>query len=211
MQRWRTRPPGPQHKIPSYVPDNPAATGDLLGGGGIGDITGGNTGFAGGININAGFGQTPPEAHLDTTPQPGQPGAYRGSLSGFDNTKLNNGHDTIKYKAAHVFENFAPSQENMPAVLQALKAAGLNVDQVGKDSFDFHDGYGPVDAGIAFGTNDPNQMKWGWQVKNQQHPQSGANPALLSAIGGAQQPQANDPQQAFYQQLLQQFMQQVQQ
>lgn len=155
----------------------------------------------GGFLNPAATGQIAPLS-LPAQPMPSvqQQGQYRDQLSGFDMGKLNDpNHNTIKYQAARVFQNFAPSTESMPAVLAALRQAGLNVDQTSKDKFDFHDGYGPIDVGYAFG--DPNAAHH-WQWLNE--PQGGAPPSPLQhAIMG--RPQQNDPDQLLMQLLQQSY------
>ena len=100
----------------------------------------------------------------DTTPLPGNEGPYVGNLEGFDQGKLDDKtHQTIKYRAARVFRQFRPSDfvKDPTAVLNALKAAGLNPKLVGNDKIDFGDGFGPVDVIRAAGEGG---KAWQWGV-----------------------------------------------
>src|SRR4029453_242941 len=74
-----------------------------------------------------------------------RPGEFRNPLAGFDYTKLDDPNmNTIKYRAARVFVDYSPMPENIPAVVERLRAQGINATQTGSDKVDFGDGYGPV-------------------------------------------------------------------
>ena len=99
----------------------------------------------------------------DTTPLPINEGPKPGNLEGFDQGKLDDkGKQTIKYRAARVFQQFSPADfvANPAAVIAALKAAGLNPTLVGKDKIDFNDGYGPID--VVRGASQGGKA-WVWQ------------------------------------------------
>jgi len=87
----------------------------------------------------------------NTTPLPRDVTTRPGDeyLEGFDANKLaNKDKQTIKYRAARVFQSFTPMEfvQNPAAVIAALKAAGLNPTLIGKDKIDFNDGNGPIDV-----------------------------------------------------------------
>jgi hypothetical protein len=91
-------------------------------------------------------------------------GAYRSMLAGFDFTKLENpnmpGGNTSKYKAARVFQDYPPRPESIPAVIDRLRAEGVNAVQIGLDKIDFGDGYGPID--VIQGAYPGGGVAWQW-------------------------------------------------
>ena len=96
---------------------------------------------------------------------PGQgSGAYRGKLAGFDFAKLDDpgmrGAGTSKYIAARIFQDYPPMPESIPAVVERLKAQGLNARQTDHDKIDFGDGYGSID--VIQGAYPGGGVAWQW-------------------------------------------------
>lgn len=91
-------------------------------------------------------------------------GAYRGKLAGFDFAKLDDpsmhGAGTSKYMAARVFQDFPPMPESLPAVVERLKAQGINARQTDFDKIDFGDGYGSID--VIQGAYPGGGVAWQW-------------------------------------------------
>jgi hypothetical protein len=91
-------------------------------------------------------------------------GAYRASLAGFDFAKLDDpslrGATTSKYKAARIFQDYPPKPESLPAVIERLKAEGINAVQTDIDKVDFGDGYGPID--VIQGAYAGGGVAWQW-------------------------------------------------
>lgn len=91
-------------------------------------------------------------------------GAYRSMLAGFDFTKLENptmpGGNTSKYKAARIFQDYPPRPESIPAVIDRLRADGVNATQTDIDKIDFGDGYGPID--VIQGAYPGGGVAWQW-------------------------------------------------
>lgn len=89
---------------------------------------------------------------------------FRTMLAGFDHVKLDNpdirGAMTSKYEAARVFQNFKPMPENLPAVVEELRARGINATQTDHDKIDFGDGYGPID--VIQGAYPGGGVAWQW-------------------------------------------------
>ncbi len=132
-------------------------------------------------------------------------GTYRSQLRGFDLGKF--GSTSIKYQAAAVFENFAPTPENLPAVVTELKKRGLNATQVGKDSIDFNDGFGPIDVIYAAGEGGKG---WQWEPHSGREGGGGAQAAVPpSNVAGTLQPNISTSQQDYARAVLQYLLQQL--
>jgi hypothetical protein len=97
-------------------------------------------------------------------PGGGNRGAYRSSLAGFDFGKLDDpsqrGAMTSKYRAARVFQDYPPQPESLPAVVERLRAEGINATQTDIDKIDFGDGYGPID--VIQGAYAGGGVAWQW-------------------------------------------------
>ena len=91
-------------------------------------------------------------------------GQFRMRLGGFDHNKMDDptipGAMTSKYKAARVFQDYEPKPENIPAVIERLRAQGLNCTQIGIDKIDFGDGYGAID--VIQGAYPGGGVAWQW-------------------------------------------------
>lgn len=91
-------------------------------------------------------------------------GAYRARLSGFDHAKIDNpamrGAGTSKYIAARIFQDYPPMPESLPAVVERLRAQGLDARQTDFDKIDFGDGYGPID--VIQGAYPGGGVAWQW-------------------------------------------------
>ncbi|MEZ5290635.1 MAG: hypothetical protein R2745_06105 [Vicinamibacterales bacterium] len=91
-------------------------------------------------------------------------GQYRSRLAGFDFAKLDNptlqGAGTSKYIAARIFQDYPPMPESLPAVVERLKAQGLDAKQTDFDKIDFGDGYGPID--VIQGAYPGGGVAWQW-------------------------------------------------
>ena len=89
---------------------------------------------------------------------------YRGMLAGFDHVKIDNPDIrdamTSKYQASRIFQNFKPMPESLPAVIEELRAQGINATQVSFDKIDFGDGYGPID--VIQGAYPGGGVAWQW-------------------------------------------------
>ncbi|MGD9906092.1 MAG: EF-hand domain-containing protein [Vicinamibacterales bacterium] len=92
------------------------------------------------------------------------PGAYRSSLAGFDARKIDDPSIrdamTSKYRAARIFQDYPPRPESIPAVIERLKAEGINAVQTDHDKIDFGDGYGPID--VIQGAHAGGGVAWQW-------------------------------------------------
>lgn len=91
-------------------------------------------------------------------------GAYRSMLAGFDFGKLDNpnapGGGTSKYRAARIFQDYPPKPESIPAVIDRLRAEGVNATQTDIDKIDFGDGFGPID--VIQGAYPGGGVAWQW-------------------------------------------------
>lgn len=91
-------------------------------------------------------------------------GEFRGTLAGFDHSKIDDptmrDANTSKYKAARIFQDFKPMPESLPAVIERLRAEGVNATQVSFDKIDFGDGYGPID--VIQGAYPGGGVAWQW-------------------------------------------------
>ena len=89
---------------------------------------------------------------------------YRVMLAGFDHVKIDNPDIrdamTSKYQASRIFQNFKPMPESLPAVVEELRAQGINATQTDKDKIDFGDGYGPID--VIQGAYPGGGVAWQW-------------------------------------------------
>ena len=95
---------------------------------------------------------------------PTSAGGYRGRLAGFDFAKLDDpsmrGAGTSKYMAARIFQDYPPMPESIPAVVERLRAQGINAAQTDHDKIDFGDGYGPID--VIQGAYPGGGVAWQW-------------------------------------------------
>jgi hypothetical protein len=95
---------------------------------------------------------------------PVEKGRFRSSLAGFDHGKLDDpsqrGAMTSKYRAARIFQDYPPQPESLPAVIERLKAEGINAVQTDFDKIDFGDGYGPID--VIQGAYAGGGVAWQW-------------------------------------------------
>ncbi|MGE4084373.1 MAG: hypothetical protein AB7H93_15335 [Vicinamibacterales bacterium] len=91
-------------------------------------------------------------------------GSYRSSLAGFDARKVDDPSIrdamTSKYRAARIFQDYPPQPESIPAVIERLKAEGINAVQTDIDKIDFGDGYGPID--VIQGAYAGGGVAWQW-------------------------------------------------
>jgi len=91
-------------------------------------------------------------------------GSYRSSLAGFDFGKLDDPSIrdamTSKYRAGRIFQDYPPRPESIPAVIERLKAEGINAVQTDIDKIDFGDGYGPID--VIQGAYAGGGVAWQW-------------------------------------------------
>ena len=98
-------------------------------------------------------------------------GEYRSRMGGFDHVKMDNpsmqGAMTSKYKAARIFQDFPPQPESLPAVVERLKAIGVNATHDGKDKIDFGDGYGQID--VIQGAYPGGGVAWQWIPQGEIH------------------------------------------
>jgi hypothetical protein len=99
-----------------------------------------------------------------TDPGSGSRGAYRSSLAGFDARKIDDPSIsdamTSKYRAARIFQDYPPMPESLPAVVDRLRAEGINATQTDFDKIDFGDGYGPID--VIQGAYPGGGVAWQW-------------------------------------------------
>jgi hypothetical protein len=91
-------------------------------------------------------------------------GAYRSKLAGFAHNKIDDptirDAMTSKYIAARIFQDYPPMPESLPAVVDRLKAQGINATQTDFDKIDFGDGYGPID--VIQGAYPGGGVAWQW-------------------------------------------------
>lgn len=91
-------------------------------------------------------------------------GAYRNRLAGFDHRKIDDPSIrdamTSKYQAARIFQDYPPMPESLPAVVERLRAQGINATQTDFDKIDFGDGYGPID--VIQGAYPGGGVAWQW-------------------------------------------------
>lgn len=109
-------------------------------------------------SLTSSLGQaTPPLTSLTSA---AGDGSYRSALEGFDMRKLDDPSTTsVKYQAARVFQNYAPTVDNLGNVVSALNAAGLPATQVGDDTIDFGGSVGKIDVIRAAGEGG---RAWQW-------------------------------------------------
>lgn len=97
-------------------------------------------------------------------PGPMATGAYRSKLAGFSHAKIDDptisDAMTSKYIAARIFQDYPPMPESLPAVVDRLKAMGINASQTDFDKIDFGDGYGPID--VIQGAYPGGGVAWQW-------------------------------------------------
>ncbi len=110
---------------------------------------------------------TTPAAATNPVPRSGDVvhiGQFRARLGGFDHNKLDDptmaGAMTSKYKAARIFQDYDPKPESLPAVIEKLRAQGMNATQFGIDKIDFGDGYGQID--VIQGAYPGGGVAWQW-------------------------------------------------
>ncbi len=91
-------------------------------------------------------------------------GAYRSKLAGFAHNKIDDptirDAMTSKYIAARIFQDYPPMPESLPAVVDRLKAQGINARQTDFDKIDFGDGYGSID--VIQGAYPGGGVAWQW-------------------------------------------------
>lgn len=91
-------------------------------------------------------------------------GAHRSSLAGFDARKIDDPSIrdamTSKYRAARIFQDYPPQPESLPAVVERLRAEGIDATQTDMDKIDFGDGYGPID--VIQGAYPGGGVAWQW-------------------------------------------------
>ena len=91
-------------------------------------------------------------------------GAYRSKLAGFSHAKIDDptirDAMTSKYVAARIFQDYPPMPESLPAVVDRLRAQGINATQTDFDKIDFGDGYGPID--VIQGAYPGGGVAWQW-------------------------------------------------
>lgn len=101
---------------------------------------------------------------------PGIIGAYRSKLAGFNHTKIDDPSIrdamTSKYIAARIFQDYPPMPESLPAVVDRLRAQGINAKQTDHDKIDFGDGYGPID--VIQGAYPGGGVAWQWLPVSEQ-------------------------------------------
>jgi hypothetical protein len=122
-------------------------------------------GLIGGAGIGAGVA-----ARTAAVPRAGEDpggvgtGAYRGRLAGFDHRKIDDPSIrdamTSKYVAARIFQDYPPMPESLPAVVDRLRAQGINATQTDFDKIDFGDGFGPID--VIQGAYPGGGVAWQW-------------------------------------------------
>lgn len=97
-------------------------------------------------------------------PVGGGSGAYRSMLAGFNHTKIDDptirDAMTSKDVAARIFQDYPPMPESLPAVVDRLRAQGINATQTDHDKIDFGDGYGPID--VIQGSRPGGGVAWQW-------------------------------------------------
>ncbi len=98
----------------------------------------------------SGAGLSGAGAPVDPMPQRIPTGQYRSMLAGFDHRKIDDPSisdaNTSKYRAARIFQDYPPQPESLPAVVDRLRAQGINARQTDHDKIDFGDGFGPIDV-----------------------------------------------------------------
>ncbi len=118
------------------------------------------TGLMGGTGLGTLGGSSGASVKMD----PVGTGQYRSRLAGFDHAKIDNptmaGAGTSKYIASRIFQDYPPMPESLPAVVDRLKAQGLNAKQTDFDKIDFGDGYGPID--VIQGAYPGGGVAWQW-------------------------------------------------
>lgn len=116
------------------------------------------TGLLGGTGVSAAA------ASVSVARDPVATGAHRSRLAGFDFAKLDNptmpGGGTSKYIAARIFQDYPPMPESLPAVVERLRAQGINARQTDFDKIDFGDGYGSID--VIQGAFPGGGVAWQW-------------------------------------------------
>lgn len=121
----------------------------------IDSLAGGEDGAA--HSLTSSLGQTAPLTSLTPAISTGQ---YRSALEGFDMQKLDDPSKmSVKYQAARVFQNYAPTVDNLADVVAALNNAGLTATQVGDDTIDFGGSVGKIDVIRAAGEGG---RAWQW-------------------------------------------------
>lgn len=111
-----------------------------------------------------GTGMTSSSLTSAVDPTPGGSGAFRSKLAGFSHAKIDDptirDAMTSKYVAARIFQDYPPMPESLPAVVDRLKAQGINARQTDFDKIDFGDGYGPID--VIQGAYPGGGVAWQW-------------------------------------------------
>lgn len=144
------------------------------------------------------------QAFVQRPPGPNSPlapaGQYRNTLSGFNYDKLSDpNHNSIKYVAGRVFEQYAPTPDNISKVVSDLNAKGIPAQQTGPGDIDFGDGNGPIDV---LQNAHAGGGAWWWNPRGTGQPTTatGQISPLLAAIAGQQQQNNSQQQAPFYQQ-----------
>lgn len=91
-------------------------------------------------------------------------GAFRSKLAGFNHSKIDDptirDAMTSKYVAARIFQDYPPMPESLAAVVDRLRAQGIDARQTDHDKIDFGDGYGPID--VIQGAYPGGGVAWQW-------------------------------------------------
>lgn len=103
----------------------------------------------------------PPDVPATVPTSPVTAGATNSAaLPGWDQTKWDSGHNSIKYQFGRIASGVPQGDRAaMSAALPGI-ASQLGGTVVGDDSIDFHDGYGPIDVLTSWGT-------WAWTPPDQ--------------------------------------------
>jgi hypothetical protein len=122
------------------------------------------TGLIGGAGVTARTAVSGRSVRIGDDPAGPGSGAYRGRLAGFDHRKIDDPSIrdamTSKYVAARIFQDYPPMPESLPAIVDRLRAQGINATQTDFDKIDFGDGFGPID--VIQGAYPGGGVAWQW-------------------------------------------------
>jgi hypothetical protein len=141
---------------PSQTPPPPMAPGMQM----YGNQPGVPTASGGTMQVQTDFDKLGPERYNTTSYAPGSPEATAQlskltdtpptapasktyAMEGWDQGKIDRGHDSPKYQIRNVLQNFDPSQGITPDVLAALNALGIGTFTGGKDKIHVGGQYDP--------------------------------------------------------------------